>query len=375
MRRIAPVVLMFLAVVSPAAACSICGGLQNRSTLRQDLGQARLVLYGTLANPRLAGNAGTTDLHVETVLKDDPFRADKTVVELPRFVPVDPKNPQRFLVFCDIVNNRLDPYRGVPVPSAAVVAYLKGAQARDGKNPADALRYFFDYLDHRDPEVAADAYLEFARASDREVGEVARTLPAERLRRLVQDPTTPADRLGLFGFLLGACGGGQDAALLEGMLNRPTHRTVTALNGLLAGYIQLRPRDGWEWARQALVDEKRPLPERLAVLGTLRFYHGWKGEETRRDILRGLDVLIPQGDFADLAAEDLRRWGWWDLTPRVLAQYGKPSHAAPIVRRALLRYALCCPREEARRLVADVRSRDPELVREVEESLQFEKAR
>jgi len=56
-----------------------------------------------------------------------------------------------------------------------------------------------------------------------------------------------------------------------------------------------------------------------------------------------------------------------------VAQYGKPSHDAPIIRRCILRYALCAPRPEAKRLVDQVRMRDPDLVRELEEGLQLER--
>src|SRR5262249_46284785 len=149
--------------------------------------------------------------------------------------------------------------------------------------------------------------------------------------------------------------------------------TAGALGGLLSGYIQLRPREGWELALAILRDSRRPFTERLAVLGMLRFYHGWKPEETRREILRGLEALLPQSDLADLAVEDLRRWQLWDLTGEVLALYGKKDFDAPIQRRALVRYALSCPRAEANRFVAQLRKQDPDLVKDVEEALQFEK--
>jgi hypothetical protein len=109
------------------------------------------------------------------------------------------------------------------------------------------------------------------------------------------------------------------------------------------------------------------------VLRTLRFYHGWKPDETRAQVLRGLAVALPEGDLADLAVEDLRRWQAWDLTADVLALYARKSHSAPIMRRAILRYALCCPRPEAATFLADRRREDPALVKDVEESLQFEK--
>ena len=77
--------------------------------------------------------------------------------------------------------------------------------------------------------------------------------------------------------------------------------------------------------------------------------------------------------MADLAVEDLRRWGLWELTPKVLAQYGKPTHSSPIVRRSIVRYALCCPNPEARRFVETTRQQQRELVEDVEDSLQFER--
>jgi hypothetical protein len=256
-----------------------------------------------------------------------------------------------------------------------VVAYLKGALALDMKDRVKALPYFFDYLDHREPEIAADAFLEFAKSTNNEVGQVGARLSADKLRRLVQDPQTPTERLGLYAFLLGACGGAADAALLHGLVLNPTDRSRGALGGLLSGYIELRPNDGWVLAMKLLRDEQRPFTERLAVLGTLRFYHGWKPERSRRDVLRGLEVLLAQGDIADLAVEDLRRWQYWDLTPQVLALHDRKSHDAPIMRRTIVRYALSCPRDEAARFVTEVRKQDPEMVKDVEESLQFEKTK
>ena len=88
-------------------------------------------------------------------------------------------------------------------------------------------------------------------------------------------------------------------------------------------------------------------------------------------MLKCCAALLPHGDLADQAIEDLRRWGYWDLTTDVLAQFAKPTHAAPIVRRSIVRYALCCPGDDAKRFVAAVKQIDPKLVRTVEESLEL----
>ena len=376
-RMLVPLAVL-AAFPSPALPCSLCSFNANLLTLRQETAQARLVLYGTLAKPRLKVHdglrGGTTELHIEGVLKSDPALGGRKMIELSRYVPVDPKAPPRFIVFCQPLGGKLDDYRGIPVKSPALVEYLRGVVARNG--PAPDLLYFFNYVDHPDPDVAADAFLEFARASDEHIGRIAPKLDPAKLRSMLKDSQTPAERLGLYAFLLGACGTDKDAVMLrELLLQRPGERLTSALGGLLAGYIALRPRDGWDLAVQLLGDGKRPLLERLSLLGALRFYQGWKAVEHKTHVLRALEVLLPQGDLADLAIEDLRRWQWWELTPAVLAQFGKKTHDAPIMRRAIVRYALSCPQPEAKSFVERVSKEEPELYNDVRDSLQFEKAR
>jgi hypothetical protein len=370
------VVVLTAAGMPPARACSLCGAALNQQTLRQDFEQARIVVYGTIANPRFtpqtgAPGSGVTDFHIARVLKDDPLLTDKQGFELPRYLPiVDPRDPPKFVVFCRIVDGKLDAYRGRPATSSAVLDYLQGTRALQGKDRTQALLYFSRFLDHEDNGVAADAFLEFARSTDQEIGEAAKHLSPAPLRKLLDDPRTPPERLGMFAFLLGACGGEQDADFLKKLIERPPERMVSALDGILGGYIHLRPRQGWDLAVSLLADARRPFDQRLAASKMLRFYHGWKPTETRVEILRALAVMIDDGELADLAIEDLRTWKMWDLTPRILAQYGKQSHSAPIVRRAIVRYALSCRQPEAGPFLDAVRRQDAELVRDLEESLE-----
>jgi hypothetical protein len=371
---------LFCIPAAGAPACVLCGGgnPQTTMTIRLAAMQARFIVYGTMANPRLnppnvgALGSGTTEFHIAQVFKSDPYLAGKKALTIPRYIPVDAKAPPRYILFCDLVNNDLDAFRGMAVNSAAAVDYVKGALALDRRNQVQILLYFFRYLDHADTDLANDAFIEFAKASDRQIGEVARRLAPERVRRLLQNPKTPGERLALYAFLLGACGGPRDADLLRSMLDKPTERTARAMDGLLSGYIQLRPRQGWDLAAAILADGRRPFLDRFAVLRTLRFYQAWDAQASRREVLRALAGALGQGDIADMAIEDLRRGQMWELTAGVLAQYGKESHAAPIVVQAIVRYALCCPRPEAAQFVARL-PRD--LVAEVRESLEYEKVK
>jgi hypothetical protein len=367
----------------PALPCSLCGGsLQSQTTLRQELEQAKLVVYGTLANPRFqpgGSGTGTTELHVIKFVKTpDPAFAKNKVIEIPRYVPVvDPKDPPKYVVFCDVVNGKLEVLRGRQVKSTAVVDYLE-QMTKDlkGKDRTQALaEFFFRYLGAADESLAADAFLEFAKSTDQEIGKVAVKVSAEKIRPLLQNTKTPAERLSLYAFLLGACGGKDDAKLLRELINQSTERTRAALDGLLGGYIQLQRQQGWDLALSILGDSRKGFTERFAVIRTLRFFHSWQPETYHKELLQGLKVTLAQGDIADMAIEDLRRWHMWDLTPDVLALYGKKSHDAPILRRAIIRYALCCPKTDtaAQKFVAEVARQDQELIQDLREGLEFEK--
>jgi hypothetical protein len=377
MARVLALSAVFFCLSSPAFPCSLCSG-QRSKTLREDAALAKLIVYGTLTDSNLTVDrdglaSGTTKLKIETILRSNPFLAGRTILELPRYVPVDPKNPARFMIFCDVCNGRLDPYRGIPVQSGDLVNYIAGALTLDSRESTHLLCYFFRYLDHPDPAIADDAFLEFAKAGDSEIGRLAGKLDARKLRAWVHDSRTPATRLNLFGFLLGACGETSDAGAMRSLIVNPSDNSRDALSGLLSGYICLCPREGWELAWTLLSDPHQPFAKRSAVLGTLRFFHGWQPVESRSAVLRGLSELVAQADIADLAIEDLRRWQLWELTDEVLAQFGKQSHAAPIMRRAIVRYALCCPKSGAKAFIAAHRTTDVALVADVEESLQFEK--
>ncbi len=365
---------------SSVRACSLCGAaLRQAPTFRQEaaLETARVILIGTAENPRLGlgGSTGTTDLRITDVLRSDPALEGKKVITVERYLPIsDPKNPPRFLVFCDIFKGKFDPFRGVPLQNADAVAYARQVMKLDPKDITGNLLFFFRYLENADTEIARDAFLEFAKASDQDIARLARKLDPEKLRGWLKDTHTPAERLSVYALLLGACGSDADARFLHSLLNDPSERTVNAYDGLLGGYIHLRPREGWELASSLLRDGRKPLPVRLAVARTVSFFHGAQPRESRDNVLKCLDAMIGQGELADIAVEDMRRWEVRDRTRDILALYGKKGYDAPLMQRTIVRYALSGKDDSSTRAFLDERRRtEPELVKEVEEALQFEK--
>ena len=374
MLRFAVACVVFVLAATPASACTFCdGNFRTKQTLRMQFAQAKAVLHGQLKNPRFdKDDNGFTDLHVTAALKEDPARGGQGVVVLRTYLPVIGNTPTEYLVFCGVAGGKLDPTFGVPA-TAAIVDYLKAASRLDDSDAAAKLGFFFKHLDSTDPTIAADAFFEFARASDVDILKAAKQIDAAKVRKLIADSKTPPERLGVFAFLLGVSGGQADAAFLARMLgeNPLSERSASAFGGLLAGFILLAPKEGWTFAASVLADAKRSYSVRLSAIATVRFLQSTRGDDCKAEVLKCCASLLPHGDLADQAIEDLRRWGYWDLTSDVLAQFAKPTHAAPIVRRCIVRYALCCPGEDAKRFVAAVKQTDAKLIRDVEEMLEL----
>lgn len=373
LRQVVPFVAVWLIALPSAPACTFCSGpIRSQPTFRMRYAAAKIVAHGTLKNPRFdpQTDRGFTDFQFQTLLKDDPARKGIASLTIPQYLPVVGDTPPDYLLFCDVIDGKLEAQPGLS-SRPAVVEYLKAAAVLDDTDPAKKLGFFFKHLDSTDQAVSADAFLEFARASDTEILKAAGQFDAAMVRKLIGDPNAPIERLGVYAFLLGSCGKAADAEFLAAMLkqNPLPERTTSAFGGLLAGYILLSPKEGWPLAAAILADEKRGFAERLSALSTIRFFQATRAAECKADVLKCCAAILPCGDLADQAVEDLRRWGYWDLTKEVLAQYGKPTHSAPLVKRSIVRYALTCPNDEAKVFIASLRQSEPKLVKDVEEML------
>ncbi len=367
-----------VAATTQAVCCPFCS-TQGR-TLSAEVDQANFIVFGTLSNAKRDPNEfgkGTTDLQVDLVVKDHEFLKGKKMITLPRYVPPDPKNPRKFLVFCEIYKGELDPYRGEAVnPDSKIAEYLKGAIAVRNKEPQTRLKYFFQYLDSPEVDISQDAYAEFAIADYKEVSAIAPKLPAETLVKWLRDPNTPPSRFGLYGYMLGKCGNAKEhAPLLREMLDDPKRKYSSGLDGMLYGYLLLDPKAGWKYLMGLISDTNSEFLTRYAVLRTLRVLWDNRSEAILPEaIMEAMNLLLAQGDIADLPIEDLRRWQQWEMTDKVLALYGQKSHNIPIVKRAVIRFALCAPNNsKAAEFIKQRRAEDPEKVKDIENLLELEK--
>lgn len=368
-----------VATASTALSCPFCPG--SGTTLSQDAASAALVLYGIPKNARIDPNEpsqGTTDLEIEIVIKSHPILGGKQTITLPKYLPqVDPKNPMKLLVFCDVYKGQLDPYRGSPFKAESRVAkYLQGALALPDKDAAKRLRFFFDYLTDPDPEISEDAIKEFGNADYKDYRPVAEKFPADQIRSWLKDPGTPLPRLGLYGSMLGHCGKPEDAGLLRSFIEDTQKRYVGGIDGVMAGLVMIDPKGGWKTVADILSDHKKEFLLRYAALRTARFFWEFRPDVIGKDqVAESVSILLDQPDLADLAIEDLRKWGYWKAAPKVRGLFGKPGYEVPFVRKAILRYMMRCPASEfsdAPTFVAEQRTKNPQWVEEVESLLNAE---
>ncbi len=281
-RRSAFVLMLLVAAValSPrngaraanSAACPFCS--MQGQTLVGDINAASMVLYGTFTNAQLNGNGeggGTTDLAIEAVIKKHEILGDQKKITLPRYIPPAEKGAKvKFLVFCDVFKGAIDPYRGVPVAADSdMVKYLQGALAVNGKQIGDRLRFYFDYLDNKEPEISNDSYKEFGNADYKDYKDMAKNLPAAKIVKWLEDPETPAFRYGLYASMLGHCGTAKDAQVLRKMLDDPAKRTGSGVDGILAGYFMLDPKPGMVLLEGIMKDTQSDFMYRYAALRAL----------------------------------------------------------------------------------------------------------
>lgn len=369
-------ILAVLALCPPtlAIACTLCGNLGP--PLMKEISDAKLVVFGKIVDARLGpdGIQGTSDFVVETILHGDSANIKNSRLVLPRYVP--PVPGMKYLIFLDVANGQVDPYRSISCTSDRLVQYIQKMPKLTGAGNASErqarLKYTFQYFQDTDPELAADAYKEWALAGNVDVAAIAADLDPDKLRRWLMDPKTPAHCLSLFAYLLGSCGKEADLELLKKLaLTPPDARYHGALDGILSGLERQQPAETWKLVKGLAQDQSRSFTERYAVLRFLRFVRDVKKQQPASELNAILELMLAQPDMIDLAIEQMRLMHCWDHQKKVLAFYDTTTGEVPITRRAIIRFALCCPGETARQFVDKARSKEPETIREIEELLQL----
>ncbi len=387
MSRLPRILIAFLILClaqTSSRACPFCN--VEGKTLTQEIDQAAFVVYGQLANAQFDNEvgSGTTDLLIEKVVKSHSHLKDKTKLTLNRYIPITEKTKkQKFLVFCDLFQGKVDAYRGMPMAAdSKMPQYLTEALNVKNAKPSKRLETFFKYLElgSDDFAVSNDAYMEFGYAEYKDYKVMADKLNEEQADKIagwLQSDKTRSYRIGLYASMLGHCSKkkDRDMKILRDLVENPDTRVTTGVDGILAAMVMIKPKEGWNYLSNVLGTKTLPFTRRYAALRSLRFLIDYRSDLISKEKLqKGLLLLVEKGDIADLAIEDLRKRKFWDLTDKVISMSKEKSHDIPIVRRSILRFALSSPKPKAKEYVEKIRKADAELVADTEELLKLEQS-
>ena len=283
--------------------------------------------------------------------------------------------------------------------SEAAWNYVSGSPAPD-QPTTERLRYFLEYLEFPDQQVANDAYGEFANAPYEDIKPLADEFPRERLRKWVSSSDTPVTRLGLYGLLLGLSGKEEDARLMEQKITEPTDEFRLGIDGIMSGYLLLTGEPGLDVIDSTKLASKHqldadgrpildkngqplsvPFSETYAAMQALRFMWQYGDGRISEDRLRqSMRTLLDRPELADLVIADLARWKDWSVQEKLMGLYGQEGYDIPSIKRAIVRYLLACTKDrpeestveapkhaaQAEQYLAELRKTDPKIVRDAE---------
>ncbi|HUY34179.1 MAG TPA: hypothetical protein VMV69_15635 [Pirellulales bacterium] len=239
---------------------------------------------------------------------------------------------------------------------------------------AKRLAYFAPFLEHREPLLADDAYLEFGHATYDEVAQVADKLSSGSLRAWLRDPNVPPERKGFYGLALGLPGDDDqraaNAAFLRNEILRPANDFRAGFDGLLGGYLMAAGAPALELIeRNFLADPKAAEGDVRHAITALRFYHQYGHEIPDERLKRALRRLLGRPEFAAMVIVDLARWQDWEALRTVAGLFDKREFAEPATDRAIVGYLLAAPGEQGAEALAALRRRAPKRVADAEKAL------
>ncbi|WP_437229364.1 hypothetical protein SH661x_001402 [Planctomicrobium sp. SH661] len=236
---------------------------------------------------------------------------------------------------------------GLPSPvSRECWTYLITAPARD-LPVRERLPFYLRHLEHEDPDIAMDAYSEFAGIPYEDLKLITDLLPREKIIECLKNPLTIPTRKGLFGLMLGLCGTPEDAKYMKEVISEQPEDSRMGIDGMMGGYLLLTGNDGLaDLTRLKLDDEKTPEHEIYSLLKALEFMWTYGQEKVDADKLRvALRKILHRPQLSGLVILDLARWQDWEVMDTLAASYGQEPFADRHPRQCIVRYLIVAEKD------------------------------
>ena len=338
-----------------AYACPFCSATSQ--TLSEEIAAADVVIVAKLLSVPQAVEPSEEDIGTFGLVDPDSGKAKFRIVEIL-------KGKEHVTVADEIEVI----FYGEPDPEASYMITGLGSPSPDWTTPLpltpvsrayleklpgvaekgnDRLVFFQDYLQHKDPMLAQDAYDEFARAPYDDVVALKDQMRHDRLVEWIGDPEVPPSRKRLYLTMLGVCGSADDLAMLESMIRSDDRQVKRAFDATIACYLILKGTEGLPLVEDLfLKNAKADYQDTYATVVALRFHGEAIDVIPRERLLVAMRHLLDHPDLADQIIPDLARWEDWSVRHRLVDLFKNSTEQSKWVRVPIISYLQECGRQE-----------------------------
>jgi hypothetical protein len=248
--------------------------------------------------------------------------------------------------------------------SVRLVKYLTDMQSLPAKGP-DRLAFFQDFFEDPEPELAFDAYDEFAIADYADVVALKDRIKRENLVKWINDPELRVDRRRLYFTMLGVCGTEDDIRMLEKFLVSDNANDRAGLDALAAAYITLKGEAGIPLLEEHFLEkvDEENTSETNAVISALRFHGTEVDQIPRQRIAQAIRLVLKHPQLADTVIPDLARWEDWSVIEQLVDMFKNCDDDNQYIRVPVVAYLQSCPKPEAKTYLKELEAIDPDAIR------------
>ena len=251
----------------------------------------------------------------------------------------------------------------------ALLGYIATAPAVS-EPAAKRLEWFAAKLEHPQPQIAEDAFVEFGTAPLAAVQVAVGAIVADRLRQWVVEPAIDPRRRGFYGLALGIVASQtpdqKEACVrsLHGAIESPADDFRAGFDGVMAGLLVADGEQGLRFLEQrGLFGTEARAVDQRHLLAALRFAWESLADSIPRDrIAEATAKLLARRVVAADATIDLARYRAWQAVDDVAQLWNTLGPDDPLVRRAVAGYLKACPLPAAQAYLEKIGQRDPALL-------------
>jgi hypothetical protein len=362
------------AVAATAIACPFCSAIKPTLSQRCDSSTegylAECVTLDAKAKP------ASGEFSVRKVLKAGESKLNRQTVRAA--APANIKTGSLVLLLgTNDPDSREERFEWEITPlNEASFAYI--ARLPNERTPVlERLKYFAPFLEHADPLISEDAFLEFGHAPYDQVLRACSFISAAKLRQWINDPAVKPERKGFYGLALGLTAQGDNRAANQAVLEKLVSAPATlgsdfraGFDGVLSGYLIATNGDGIDQIKSRFIDDPVAAEGDVRhVQSALRFYYEFGPADDRPAVVTAVEHMLNRPGVAAAAITDLARWQQWSQVDRIAKLYPSAAEPDAALQRAVVGYLTACPFPTAEAALEVLRQRDAAGIAAAEQAL------